>query len=147
MKIEGDKQLEDPKVPVVRIAIQNQVGTKKIINFETWVDVLTSKEAMNALVDKLMDVSDRQSKKYELIDLQGYEKQQTIEFEAMAEDLKQHEEKLHQPRFVDGRRNPIGPAKETEVAVANLKVTLETKRKFIKKLRNDIKEREQELSG
>lgn len=134
------------QVPVVRIAIQNQVGDKKIINFETFVDVLTSAETMNGLVDKLMSVADRQTKRYELIDLKNLFKRSMVEYEAMLEDLKKAEEAAT-PRVVEGRRLPVDATKQQRTDLINLKTTVEQRRRALKKLDNDIKEREKEFSG
>jgi len=136
---------EEKRIPVVRIAIQNSVGDKKIINFETWVDLESSASFMNAVVDKLMFIADRQIRRYELIDLHRLQKTQETEFKAMLEDLEKAEQRA-QPKVVGDRRNPIED-KKARTDVLNIKQTLEQKRKFLCRLKGDIEEREKELSG
>jgi hypothetical protein len=133
----------EDKIPVVRIAIQRQIGDKTILNIETWVDAQSSAEFMNAFVDKLMRVGDRQIKKYELIDLHRYRKQQMVEYEALLDDLKCGEKNI-EPKNIPGRKLPVLPASKDIIAVANLKQSIEKKRQFIKKLDTDIAEREQD---
>jgi len=129
-------------VPAIRIAIQNQVGTTKIINFETYVDQITPVHVINGLMDRLMEVSDRQTRRYELIDLKAHLLRTENEVRGMY-DMKAAHEQLLVPKEVDGRRNGVVSNKaKIEAEVKNYENSIVERKKFIQKLKLDIADRE-----
>ena len=133
-------------VPAIRIAIQNQVGTTKIINFETYVDQVTPVTVLNALMDRLMVASDRQVRKYELIDLKNNLLQRENELRGLY-DMKSAHEALLTPKDIDGRRKGV-VTNESKVRaeVKNYENSIAERKKFIQKLKLDIADREKALA-
>jgi hypothetical protein len=133
-------------VPAIRIAIQNQVGTTKIINFETYVDQITPVTVLDALLDRLMEASDRQVRKYELVDLKNNLLQRENELRGLY-DMKAAHEALLVPKEVEGRRNGVVTNEsKIKAEVKNYENSIAERKKFIQKLKLDIADREKALA-
>lgn len=134
---------EKDKSVAVRVQITKQIGDKAAMTFETWIDQTLPIEVANALVDKLMEVADKQTRKYELIDLKMYEQRVTREVDGL-EDQYNLLLKKAEPKLVNGRRTPVVD-KSTQATITNTAANIEERKKHLRTLRNDIKQREANL--
>jgi hypothetical protein len=133
---------------VIRIAIQNQIGTTKIVNFETFVDQMTPPKVIDGLMDMLMAASDRQHKRYEIIDLKKLLVQEENLIKTMQESLGKLENAADTPLSVNGKRNPVAPnITKIKSEMQQLETNISDRKKHIVRIKSDIGEREKVVLG
>jgi len=142
--VETPDDAEKPASPVIRIAVQSQIGTTKIVTFETFCDQLTPKPVMDKLMDTMMDVADRQNKKYELVDLRNYLLKEENQLRVDQENYERHKDK-NVAQMVDGRRLPVKSNPKLDAELKNMATNIDTRKSFVAKLREDIATRETEF--
>lgn len=136
--------------PVVRISLTSALGDKAQISFETYVDATVSKDFMDAFVDKLVSVKDRQQGFEELKGLDALIVTETnlnksLEADLLRLDTMENEKaKAHNSRG-NSRLAYVTPAKEVE-SRRNMVANIEHRRQRLADLRNEA-ERRREVVG
>jgi hypothetical protein len=137
---------EKKNIPVVRIAIDNVIGEKKKLGFETYLDAATPLKMMHSTVDKLMSVADRQITKYELVDLRRYLDQHLNTLRALQDNLATHDS-IVQPKNIEGRRRPLEPSPKQQADRNNMLATIAKQKEDIQRIKDDITKREAALAS
>lgn len=137
---------QTPVAPALGISIQCTAGTSQLV-FQTHVPQESNKAALDALVDRLTAVADRQKAKADLIDMRKNLKVQEAQLVRMREDRGRIETAAAVPQ--DGRRNPNRAADSQKLEQQRQQADANEKRmgEIITEVRNDIAAAEAVVAG
>jgi hypothetical protein len=133
--------------PVIRISIASAVGDKTQMSFETYVDQLTPVVAVNGLVDRLMEVKDRQLLKQNIKDKELLHKNESRQVEATKMDYARTKDRIHNSKLNRDGRVPGKTSLKDSQDLENLKVNIETRATWLEKLTLEIEEDKAKLEG
>lgn len=133
---------EKKNTPVIRISVAGTVGDKCQISFETYVDVETPKEVMNALVDRLMSVRDRQLAYYEVKDLERLFEIENNQLHGLMSDLDREDQRQAKLKSEAGpSRTPYKLPQKDVQARENIVTNVKVRKERLAKLVEDINNR------
>lgn len=131
--------------PVIRISIAGTVGDKCQISFETYADAAAPADFISATVDKLMFVRDRQVAKYDLKDLKALVETETVQLEALKQDLQRVDARhsaAAEKAMAKGMRVTHGLTDKDKTERYNVVANIEARTKRLEMLRARIAENE-----
>lgn len=132
-----------PVAPVIGISISTELPGKRSLVFQTHVDQNMPKKDMDALVDKVQDVADRQFSRYLIeaieAELEQHEKMAEDQVQRIAQvesNIQMKSSELAQ----NGRRNGYKPSPKEEIEKQQAHMNLEETRKRIALIRGKLQE-------